>query len=159
MAGHDKITPEGKKFLKQIEELKKLQVRVGYQKGVAKKKNKKNDVDMLDIAAFNELGTARSPARPFIRQSVDRNKDTIEKVCKAQLRQVAKGGTAKQALNAIGVIQRGLIQDTVSESKSWAKPNAPSTVKRKKGSDVPLIDKGDLREKASYVIVPKGGGG
>lgn len=33
MAGHDRITPEGRRFFEQIEELKKLQVCVGYQRG------------------------------------------------------------------------------------------------------------------------------
>ena len=30
---HDRLTPEGKKFFKEIEKLKKMQVRVGYQQG------------------------------------------------------------------------------------------------------------------------------
>ncbi|MDR3165438.1 MAG: hypothetical protein LBU13_07650 [Synergistaceae bacterium] len=151
--GHDKITPDGKKIFKQIEELKKMQVRVGYQKGAAAE----NGVDILDIAVWNELGTARAPARPFIRQSADMNKGTIEKFCAAQLKKVTQGGTAEQALNAIGVMQKGLIQDTISKSKEWADPNAPATVERK-GSEQPLVDTGRLRQSASYVIVPKGGG-
>jgi hypothetical protein len=152
--GHDKLTSDGKKFFKQIDELKKLQVRVGYQKGKAKSDS---GVDILDIAMWNELGTARAPARPFIRQSADRNKSVIEKFCSAQLKKVAQGGTAEQALNAIGVMQKGLIQDTISKSKEWAEPNADITAERK-GSDTPLIDTGRLMQSASYVIVPKGGG-
>ena len=152
--GHDRITPDGKKFFKEIDELKKLQVRVGYQHGKAKSKK---GVDILDIAMWNELGTARSPSRPFIRQSADRNKDAIGKFCAAQLKKVTEGGTAEQALNAIGVMQKGLLQDTISKSKEWAEPNADITVERK-GSDTPLIDTGRLMQSANYVIVPKGGG-
>lgn len=155
MAGHDRLTAEGKRFFKEIEELKKLQVRVGYQQGTA---TDDNGVDMVDIAMFNELGTARSPSRPFLRQSVDANKAIIEKFCKAQLQKVAQGGTAEQALNAIGVMQKGLIQDTITKSKEWAKPNADNTIK-KKGSDVPLIDNGKMLQSVNYVVVPKGGRG
>jgi hypothetical protein len=154
MAGHDRITPEGKRFFKQIEELKKLQVRVGYQQG---KKRSDKGVDMVDIAMWNELGTARSPARPFIRHSADANKATIEGTCKALLKKVAQGGTAEQTLNAIGTMQKGLIQDTITKSKTWAEPNADSTVERK-GSDQPLVDTGRLLQSVDYVIVPKGGG-
>jgi hypothetical protein len=153
MAGHDKLTPEGKKFFKEIAELKKLQVRVGYQQG---KEQSDEGVDMVDIAMFNEVGTARSPERPIIRNSVDGNKQTIEKFCKAQIQKIARGGTAEQVLNAIGSMQKGLIQDTIGKSPSWAKPNADSTIKRKK-SDVPLIDTGKMRQSVDYVITPKGG--
>lgn len=70
MAGHDRITAEGRRFFEQIEELKKLQVRVGYQRG-----EEQNDggMDLVDIAAVNEVGTDTIPARPFMRQSVDNN--------------------------------------------------------------------------------------
>jgi hypothetical protein len=152
MAGHDRLTPEGKRFFQQIAELKKLQVRVGIQQGAASE----DGVDMVDIAMFNELGTARSPARPFIRQSADDNKNVIEKVCKAQLQNVARGGTAEQALNALGAMQTGLIQDTITKSPGWATANAPATVE-KKGSDVPLIDTGKLMQSVHHVIKPKGG--
>ena len=164
MAGHDKITADGKRFFKQIEELKKLQVRVGYQQGKAKAKKRKpdgsvadSDIDILDVAMWNELGTARAPARPFIRQSADGNKDAIGGFCKEQLKKVTQGGTAEQALNAIGAMQKTLIQDAISKSPEWAVPNAPETVDIK-GSDVPLIDTGQLRRSVNYVIVPKGGG-
>jgi hypothetical protein len=152
VAGHDRLTAEGKRFFAEIEDLKKLQVRVGYQAG----QNEENGVDMLDIAMWNELGTARAPARPFIRQSADGNKNAIKQFCKTQLQSVTKGGTARKILNAVGSMQKGLIQDTISKSKGWAKPNAPRTVK-KKGSDQPLVDTGRMSQSVNYVILPKGG--
>jgi hypothetical protein len=155
MAGHDRITPEGKKFFKQIEELKKLQVRIGYQQGAA---TNEKGADMVDIAAYNELGTSRAPARAFMRQSADSNKTVIDKACKAQLQKVAQGGTAEQALRALGVMQTGLMQDMITNSPSWAIPNAPWTVAKKKDSDVPLIDSGKMLQSVHHVIVPKGSG-
>lgn len=154
MAGHDRITPEGRRFFEQIEELKKQQVRVGIQAGEAQSDE---GVDVLDIAVWNEVGTDTIPARPFMRQSADGNKAAIEKMCKAQLQKVAQGETAEQALNAIGVTQKGLIQDTITKSKSWAEANAEST-KKKKGSDVPLVDTSRMQQSVHFVITPKGGG-
>jgi len=154
MAGHDRTTAAGKQFFKQIAELKKLQVRIGYQQGAAQSDD---GVDMVDIAMFNELGTVNAPSRPFLRQSADGNKATIEDFCKAQLKKVAQGGTAEQALNAIGVMQKGLVQDTITRSKEWAAKNAEST-KRQKGSDVPLVDTGKMLQSVNYVVVQKGGG-
>lgn len=153
MAGHDRMTVEGRRFFAQIEELKKLQVRVGFQRG----KTEDDGTDLVDVAVWNEVGTENIPARPFMRQSADGNKNAIEKMCKAQLQKVAQGETAEQALNAIGVTQKDLIQDTITKSKSWAEANAESTIK-KKGSDVPLIDESHLLQSVNYVITPKGGG-
>lgn len=156
MAGHDRITPEGKRFFEQIEELKKLQVRVGYQEGQQVLPNDYEDANILDIAVFNEVGTATIPARPFMRQSVDNNKEAIEKVCKAALKTVVQGGTAEQALETIGNVQVGYVSDTISKSKNWAEPNAESTIAQKKGGDVPLADTGRLMQSPHFVIVPKG---
>lgn len=154
MAGHDRMTVEGRRFFAQIEELKKQQVRVGIQAGEAQSDE---GVDVLDIAVWNEVGTPTIPARPFMRQSADGNKEIIEKMCKAQLKKVAQGETAENALKAIGNRQVGLIQDTITKSKTWAEPNAEST-KKKKGSDVPLIDTSRMQQSVHFVITPKGGG-
>ena len=83
MGGHDRITPEGRRFLGQIEQLKKLQVQVGFQAGAAADED---GVDIANIAMWNELGTSRSPARPFMRKSVDENTDKIKSMCARQLK-------------------------------------------------------------------------
>lgn len=152
MVGHDKLTPEGRRFFAEIEKLKAQQVRVGYQQGAAASEE---GVDMADIAMWNELGTVNSPARPFLRQSVDDNAAKISAFCKAQLQRLAQGSTdAETILKQIGVMQKGLVQEKI-ENGSF-KPNAPSTVK-KKGSDKPLIDTGRMRQSVNYVIQRKGG--
>lgn len=156
MAGHDRITAEGKRFFEQIEELKKLQVRVGYQDEQPVLPNDYEDANIVDIAVLNEVGTSTIPARPFMRQSVDNNKAAIEKICVEQLKEVVRGGTAEQALEKIGDVQVGFISETISKSKSWAEPNAESTIAQKKGNDIPLTDTGRLMQSPHFVIVPKG---
>ena len=153
--GHDRLTPEGRRFLAELEKMKRLEVRVGYQAGEA---TDDEGVDMCDIALWNELGTSGAhpiPARPFLRQSVDGNEDKIRAHCAQQARAIARGGTAEEALKKIGIHMKGIVQKTIKEGSFG--PNAPSTI-RKKGSDKPLIDTGRLRQSVNYHNKPKGGG-
>jgi len=152
LAGHDRITQQGKQFYRQINELKKMQVRVGFQRGYA---SSEGSADIVDIAAWNELGTAKVPSRPFLRQSTDKNRVRISAMCKAQLQAIARGeATAESALNAIGAMQVGLVQNEIRNGEFV--PNAPSTIAKKK-SDQPLIDSGTMRQSVKHVIKPKGG--
>lgn len=147
----DRLTPEGKKFFEEIEKLKNLQVRVGYQQGEAQEDD---GVDLLDVAMWNELGTSRAPSRPFMRKSVDENADKISAFLKAQLQKLARGETtAEQILKAVGVFQKGLVQAKIRDGDFV--PNAPRTIRRK-GSDKPLIDTGRMRQSVNFVITQKG---
>ena len=165
MPGRDRVTPNGKKFFKEIEELKKLQVRVGFQQGA----ESSDGVDLVDIAAWNEMGTEYIPSRPFLRQSVDKSEAVIAATCKKMIVAIVRGqATARDALQQIGVMQKGLVQDTIKTGDF--EPNAPITVHggwmqrngkafyvKGKGSDQPLIDTGRLRQSVSFVIKEKGG--
>ena len=154
---HDRLTPEGQRFFQEIEKLKKLQVRVGYQEGEKFYDEGGKKVDLLDVAMFNELGTSSTPSRPFMRDSVDDNADKISSFCKSKLKAIASGKkTAGEVLKEIGVMQVGLVQQTIREG-DFA-PNAPSTIK-KKGSDKPLIDSGQMRQSVHFVITDKKNGG
>ena len=154
---HDRLTPEGKKFFEEIEKLVKMQVRVGYQQGKNFHEEEGKKVDILDVAMFNELGTSRIPSRPFMRDSVDDNAESITKFCQAQLKGIANGSKdAETVMKAIGAMQVGLVQKTIVEGNFT--PNAPRTI-AKKGSDKPLIDTGLMRQSVHYVITDKKGGG
>ena len=154
---HDRLTPEGQKFFKEIEKLCKMQVRVGYQGGKNFHEGEGKKVDILDVAMFNELGTSRVPSRPFMRDSVDDNAESITKFCQSQIKGIANGSKdAESVLKAIGAMQVGLVQKTIREGDFT--PNAPSTIARK-GSDKPLIDTGLMRQSVHYVITDKKEGG
>ena len=151
MVGHDKLTSEGKKFFKEIEELAKLELRVGFQRG----EKDDNGADIADVAMWNELGTVNMPPRPFLRQSVDTNETTIKTMCQSQLKAIASGKrTAQEALQIIGDLQKSLIQNTILNGEFES--NADATVKKKK-SDRPLIDTGRMRQSVNFVIQAKGG--
>lgn len=153
---HDRITPEGQRFFKEIEKLKKLQVRVGYQEGKEFYDEGSTKVDLLDVVMFNELGTSKTPSRPFMRDSVDDNYEKIMSFCRGKLQELANGSTdTEKMLNAIGAMQVGLVQETIRSGNFV--PNAPSTIRRK-GSDKPLIDSGLMRQSVHFVITEKKGG-
>jgi len=70
----DTVTSDGRRFERMLRELAEKEVRVGFQQG---ENSDGRGVDMVDIAAWNELGTEHSPARPFLRKSVDENEAKI----------------------------------------------------------------------------------
>ena len=150
MAGHDKTTAAGKKLFKELKELSEMQVRVGFQRGKKHKgKGKRAGADLVDIALYNELGT-----RPVLAQTVAQQGDSIKQASVELIMQVAEGKMkGKQALKNIGVLVKGAVQHQMVEGEFV--PNAPSTI-RKKGSDKPLIDTGQLRQGVSYKICRKG---
>lgn len=151
--GYDRLTPEGKKFYAEIARLKENEVFVGYQAGKAKHKGNGKEVDMAQIAMFNELGTSNSPARPFLRQAYDDNKDRITEACGEFAKTLANGGSADSGLKKLGVFGVNLVQEKIINGSFT--PNAPSTIK-KKGSSRPLIDTGRMRQSVHYVIRKKG---
>lgn len=155
MAGHDKITAAGEKFLKELQELSQMQVRVGFQRGKKHKgKGKRAGADLVDIALCNELGTDTIPSRPFLAQTVAQQGEAIKQASAELVVQVVEGKMkGKQALKNIGVLVKGAVQHQMVEGEFV--PNAPSTVQRK-GSDKPLIDTGQLRQGVSYQICRKG---
>ncbi len=181
MAGvKDRWTSDGARFMKQLDELKRLQVCIGFQSGDKKrkpgeqdekKKSGERDVTNLDIAMWNELGTSTSPSRPFMRNSIDRHVDVIRAAAAKQIQALASGVSARKVLEAIGSMQKGLMQHEIMAGQfapnaeitihgGWMrnkKTGKPFYVQGKK-SDRPLVDTGQLRQSIHFVIKPKGGG-
>ena len=146
----DKVTADGKKLQKILKELADKEVRIGFQQGKA---TEEDGTDICDIAAWNELGTVNMPSRPFLRMSVDDNSDKINSFMSAQKRSIINGESADRILKKIGIFQKDLIQEKITEG-SFA-PNAPSTIKAK-GSSKPLIDTGRMRQSVNFEIKQKG---
>jgi hypothetical protein len=149
--GHDKLTPEGKKFYEAIEQLNGMEVRIGFQAGEGVEDN---GADIAEIAAYNELGTVHIPARPFLRDSVDAHVEDIRNFLYECLQLIVNGqATAQDILYRIGMFQKGLVQQEIVQGDF--EPNKPATIE-KKGSDVPLVDTGTMGESVNYVIVERG---
>lgn len=158
----DRWTPEGLRLQNSLSELKKIEVGVGFIAGEANaKKRDKNgkinptDLDIVQVAAWNELGTSKIPARPFMQQTLDNNEDVINAFTDALIGRVIDGSeTVESAANSLGAKVKGLMQQEIRNGEFA--PNAPSTI-RKKGSSHPLIDTGTMRQSVTYVVRKKRG--
>ena len=148
--GHDRLTPEGRRFYAELEKLRSKRVFVGFQAG---KVTDDRGVDMAQIAMVNERGTSTAPSRPFLRMSVDENEDKINTTCGRELESLKSGGTAETILRRVGALGVRLVQEKIGSGSF--EPNAESTI-RKKGSDKPLIDTGRMRQSVKYVIKRRG---
>jgi hypothetical protein len=161
MSVTDKWTPEGEAFQREMNALKGLEVFVGFQRGTPKKKRKgkkkaETEADVLDIAVWNELGTSRGiPERPFIRQTADNHPDELFSALDEAAKRVLSGGTAQEAANHVGVKVKAVMQKEIETGGFDA--NSPITIAMK-GSDVPLIDTGQMRQSVHYVVRKKGSG-
>ena len=141
------LTSEGRTFFDTLKELGKKKVYVGF---LAKDgKAYEDGLTVAQVAAWNEFGTSDMPSRPFMRQTLSENQDKIKQLFDDAGKAVVKGAKADEVYNKIGVVAKAMMQDQIVNGKY--KPNAPSTI-RKKGSDRPLIDTGQMRQSVNYEI-------
>jgi len=146
-----------KEIEKQIEIASKSLVKVGFQQGETTKlqrkgnRTKKSGFSMPDIAAVNEFGSAKIPARPFMRTSFDENRDKITSFVQKNYDKILEGKiTTKQALGLIGLAMVGLIQKKIRSIVT--PPNSPRTIEIKKSSK-PLIDFGQMIQSVREKVV------
>jgi len=119
---------------KSLKELSKLKVQVGY-----------FDPETASIAAFNEFGTIHIPSRPFMRNAIPQGKAEIQEVAELEIGGVVEDGASpSSAMEEIGLTVKDQILKMLDTTRTWAKPNAPSTIK-KKGPEYPPLDAGHQR--------------
>lgn len=126
-------------YLRQVNALDGHGVKVGIQSDAGEH----DGASVLDIAIYNEFGTETIPARPFIRDFAQKNEKVLGMAMDRVAASIERGGSVDAGLAQLGQFAQQSQQAHVRASKSWARPNASSTTKRK-GSDVPLIDQGVL---------------
>ena len=118
---------------------------------------------ILEYAIYNEFGTSSIPARPFMRNALDSNKEYIGNLIKTAVADVAKGSIkGKPALMRVGKTIRGLVIQSIATAQTWATPNNPKTlkIKTKNGqanNTKPLIDNRFLIKSIRYQIVNENG--
>lgn len=148
--GFTDLTPEGRKYFRELQKMTEMEVRVGFQGD----EKYEDGTSIAEVAAHNELGSSDTPERPFMRQSFENHESELQAACDAANRLVSSGGSADQALQQIGVVAKGLVQEEIVNG-DFA-PNAESTI-RKKGSEQPLIDTGTMRQSVNFVVKRRGG--
>lgn len=103
------------------------------------------------VLGTTEAHTIIIPSRSYIRSTVDEKEDQYHKLTKRLLARVIDGDIDKHgALETIGLQVEADIKRKMTTLKN--PPNAPSTIRKKKGEDNPLIDKGHLRNSIRYVV-------
>ena len=106
--------------------------------------------EVLDRAFFNEYGTTRIPARPFVSAAFDENRDDLHRM-KSRLWDGLLMGRigADQAAALLGEHHQNQVQEKITSIQT--PPNAASTVEQK-GSSNPLIDTGQMRQSVRYEV-------
>ena len=148
--GFTDLTPEGKKYFRELKKMTDMEIQVGFQGD----QKYEDGTSIAQVAAINDFGASDIPERPFMRQSFENHEGELQAACDAAQRLVSSGGSAEQALQQIGVVAKGLVQDEIVNG-GFA-PNAESTIK-KKGSEQPLIDTGTMRQSVNFVVKRRGG--
>lgn len=148
--GFTDLTPEGRRYFRELQKMTEMEVRVCFQGD----EKYEDGTTIAEVAAYNEFGSSDTPERPFMRQSFENHESELQAACDAANRLVSSGGSADQALQQIGVVAKGLVQEEIVNG-GFA-PNAESTIK-KKGSEQPLIDTGTMRQSVNFVVKRRGG--
>lgn len=142
--------------MKELKELAELEVRVGFQRNGS---TEEDGTEIIDIAMWNEFGTEGKyggehiPSRPFMRNSMDKHVPAIEHALMAVGKDFLKGAPARTTLETIGVFQKDVMQTEI-EQGSFVKNSDPTI--RRKGSDKPLIDTGQMKNSVNFWIGKKG---
>ena len=141
---------------REINSLQNVRIQVGFQEGeVTHTQTKGNRVqqpglNMAQIAAQNEFGTATIPQRSFIRTAWDENINQINQVVEQQVGLIVdQRQTPAQSFATIGNVLVALIQRKIYQIRT--PPNSPRTIALK-GSSKPLIDFGQMVASVRYVV-------
>lgn len=155
---------DGKRFEELMETLieakKTAGIKVGFLKGLGTypTQDGKEGPNVVDVAWWNEFGArtkyATIPARPFLRPTIRKNRDKYRRLEARLLSGMLKGKIkTRQATAILGFTAQSDVQNEILNLKE--PPNAPSTQKKKKGVDNPLIDTGRMRQSVSWKLVKR----
>ena len=141
-----KLNGAGKKLIGEMKRLVTESVDVGIADDAG---GYDNGTSIAEVAAFQEFGTSRIPARPFLKQGLEKNTAKMLKLSAQGVGEICKGGSADDAFVIIGEGMAQAVKDEIDSGDFT--PNAPSTV-AKKGHNHPLIDTGAMKDAVSYKI-------
>jgi len=152
MAGNVKDIDHGwSAIVKEFAKYKTPHVKVGVLSSAPA--DKKTKANLASIAAYNEFGTSRIPARPFMAQTFDQNYSEIRSFIESESGKIIDlKQTIPGALSKIGLFYQAKTQAQITRGEFV--PNSPLTIKMK-GSSKPLIDTGRLRQSINHEVVLK----
>lgn len=135
-----------KDLAKTLNELVKKDVFVGIPEEANKSLEDQPSFNMASLAAVLEFGNDHIPERPFLRQTLNDNR---EKYVSMFVNLFKKGVEPEKIYEQLALIAQADVQENIVRG-NWV-PNNPKTIKRK-GSSKPLIDTGRLRQSITGVV-------
>lgn len=139
-----------KRFVREMEKASTMEVAVGIFEG---SRNAEGE-SIAEYATYNEFGTSKIPARPFMALSVDRNKPAIAKDLDSGMERITSGAsTVHKELNRIGAKHASRVQATIT-GPDIPPPLSPITVARK-GSTKTLVDTGAMTNAVTWELRTK----
>lgn len=137
-------TAKGLALKQALKAIQKTKVQVGFDGATYP-----DGTPVATVALTLEHGTSTIPARPFMQQTIDRNRGKINKLVQDIGAAACRGESTSTALRNL---QEGLQSAFQTEITSGAfAPNAASTVSRK-GSSTPLVDTGLLSSSIKVTV-------
>lgn len=117
-----------------------------------------HDLDTIPYSQAHELYVHEhgsplwhSPPRPVLEPAMENNKEKIAELMKDAANVALDGENVTPALNEVGMQGQNIARDWFTDPRNKWAPNSEDTIKRK-GSDKPLIDSGEMRKAITYVI-------
>lgn len=108
---------------------------------------------VVHYATWNEFGTESIPSRPFMRRTADQQKKSLAsrngQFAYLVRNLIARRLSVNKILDSLGLYYQSKVRETIRNSKSWAVPNSPLTIKLKKSS-TPLIEHGVMIGAVNY---------
>lgn len=145
------------KLQRDLAELKKLKLRVGYQPPEGRQRYE-SGITVAKLAAVHEFGGDDTPGRSFIRSTIKERQREIGAVQEQVIAEVVRGRmTPVQAMAKIGSFVVGLIRKKLESAAGWAAPLDVETVERK-GFATPLQETTLLAQSLSWRVMKAGAG-
>ena len=93
------------------------------------------------------------PPRPFLQPAIQSHIDEISQMLLNAYAYIVKGNTeeGERRLNALGIYAVNLVKDMFKKGHNNWPPLKPETIRRK-GSSLPLVDTGEMRNSITYIV-------
>lgn len=135
-----------RQLIEKLQSLKDKAVYVGFPAEFNEPVEGAKNFNLASLAAVLEFGNEHIPSRPFLRQTLEENR---EKYTALFVQLFEQGVPVQQIYERLAVMAQGDVQLNIKKG-DWV-ANAPSTIKRK-GSSKPLIDTGKMRQSVRGIV-------